>query len=115
VIQSKQAAIGRDADYTGAIDRLIDTEIRPAARAFKNKLQAIDESLFGAIAKGVVAAAGGPSVLTIFGDLSWHRILAIGVAASAYVSTALIENILAERAAKRDCSISYILSLDDRI
>jgi hypothetical protein len=115
VIQAKQSDIGPDADYTGAIDKLIDTEIKPAARDFKKRLQAIDESLVGSIAKGVVGAASGPSVLTFFGDLSWQRILAVGVAAAAYVSNALIDSIIAQRAAKRDCSISYILSLDDKL
>jgi hypothetical protein len=113
VIQTKQASVGIDGDYRGTIDKLIDTEIRPAVRTFKNKLRSIDESLFGAIAKGVVGGAGGSSVVTLFGDLSWQRILAVGGAAVAYVTNALIDAYLAERAAKRECSISYILSLDD--
>ncbi|MGA2878934.1 MAG: hypothetical protein ABSG13_08285 [Bryobacteraceae bacterium] len=110
VIQAKQARIGADGDYAGAVSRLIETEIRPAVRTFKNKLRTIDEALFGAIAKGAVGALAG---LTIFGDLSWPKIIGIAGTAVGYVTNAAIEAILAERAAKRECSISYILSLDE--
>jgi hypothetical protein len=113
VIQAKQACIGADGDYAGAIAKLVDTEIKPAVRTFKNKLQTIDESFFGAIAKGFVGAVGGSSVVTLFGDLSWPKIMALTGTAGAYVAKATIDAILAERAAKRDCSISYILSLDE--
>ncbi|MBS1852809.1 MAG: hypothetical protein JST79_18040 [Acidobacteria bacterium] len=113
VIQSKQAAIGIDGDYAGMIEKLVAEEIRPAVQEFKSKLRTIDESLFGAIAKGVVGAAGGSSVVTLFGDLSWHKILALAGASAAYVAQATIDAILAERAAKRECSLSYILSLDE--
>jgi hypothetical protein len=113
VIQAKQAAIGLDGDYAGAIEKVITTEIKPAVQAFRNKLRTIDESLFGAVAKGVVGAAGGSSALTLFGDLSSPKILALTGAGAAYVAKATIDAILAERAAKRECSISYILSLDE--
>ncbi len=113
VIQSKQAALGLDDDYAGAIQNLIAIEIMPAVRSFKNKLRTIDEGLFGTIAKGIVDAVGGSSGVAFFGDLSWYRLLAVAGMAAAYVSNALIDAIVAERAAKRECSISYILSLDD--
>jgi len=54
VIQAKQAAIGADGDYAGAIKKIVQTEILPAAQAFRNKLRAIDESLVGALTKGTV-------------------------------------------------------------
>jgi hypothetical protein len=113
MIQVKQATIGINGDYTGAIRKLIDTEIRPAVATFKKKLRGIDESLFGAIAKGAVGAASGSSAITLFGDLSWQRILAVGSMAAAYVTKALIDAYLAERTVKRECGISYLLSLDD--
>ena len=112
VIQSRQAGIGLDGDYTAAIEKLIATEIRPAVQTFKNKLRTIDESLFGAVAKGVVGAVGGSSVMTLFGDLSWQKIIALGVAGGAYLGKAAIDAFLADRAARRECSISYLLSLD---
>lgn len=113
VIQAKQAAIGFDGDYAGAIAKLIDTEIRPAVQTFKNRLQTIDESLLGAAAKGALGAIGGSSVVTLFGDLSWVKVVALAGAAATYISKALIDAILADRAARRECSISYILSLDE--
>jgi hypothetical protein len=112
VLQAKQAAIGPDGDYFAAIEKLIETEIRPAVRTFQNKLKTIDEALFGAMAKGVVGAAGGSSVVSLFGDLSWPKIVGLAGAAAAYVAKAAIDAILAERAARRECSLSYILSLE---
>lgn len=112
VIQGRQSTIGIDGDYAGAIEKLIAEEIRPAVQTFKNKLRTIDEGLFGAIAKGVIGAAGGSSVVTLFGDLSWQKILALAGTGAAYVAQATIDAILAERTARRECSVSYILSLD---
>jgi hypothetical protein len=112
VIQTKQATIGLDGDYAGAIRQLITTEVMPAVRVFKNKMQSIDEALFGATAKGLIGAVGGSSAITLFSDLSWPKVMGLAGAAAAYVAKATIDAILAERAAKRECSISYILSLD---
>jgi hypothetical protein len=114
VIQAKQGAIGLDGDYAGAIRNLIDSEIRPAVTTFKNKLQTIDEALFGAAAKGAVGVLGGSSFVTLFGDLSWLQLVSLGGVAAAYMARATIDSILAERAARRECSLSYILSLDER-
>ncbi len=112
VLQAKQSSIGTDGDYAGAINKVITTEILPAARTFKNKLQAIDERLVGDVAKGVVGAAGGSSLVQLFAGLSWPTLIPLAGVAAAYVAKATIDAILAERAAKRECSISYILSLD---
>lgn len=111
-IQAQQTAVGADGDYVGAIDKLITTEIRPAVTTFKNKLRAINEGLWASVAKGAVGALGGGSFVSIFVDLSWSRILALSAAALAYVVQAQIDVIVAERAAKRECSMSYLLSLD---
>lgn len=113
ILQTRQSAIGLDGDYAGAIATLINTEIKPAARTFKNKLQTIYESLFGAVAKGAIGAVGGSSAMTVFGDLSWPKVMGLAGTAAAYVAKATIDAILAERAAKRECSISYLLSLDE--
>jgi hypothetical protein len=40
-------------------------------------------------------------------------VIAAAGTGAAYVAQALIDNLQARRAAKRECSISYILSLDD--
>jgi hypothetical protein len=109
VLQAKQASIGLDGDYAGAINSLVTTEIVPAARAFKNRLQTIADALFGAIAKGTV---GGGAAIGFLGDLSLEKILMLASSAGVYLAKATIDAIVADRAARRECSISYILSLD---
>ena len=111
VLQAKQAQVGVDGDYAAAIDKLIVTEIIPAARKFKNDLKTIGDSLFGAMAKGAAGMLGGPSVVQLLGELSWIPLLALAAGIATYVTKAGIDGILADRKARRDCSISYILSL----
>jgi len=111
-IQAKQSHIAINADYAGSINQIIVADILPAARTFKKKLQTIDESLFGALVKGTLGCAGTAGV-TLFGDLSWAKLLGLAGLAGAYIGKAAIDGLLAQRAAKRDCSISYILSLDE--
>jgi hypothetical protein len=112
VIQAKQASIGADGDYSGAINQIVKTEIIPAALGFKNKLQSISEALFGSLAKGAVGYAGSSVGLSVFGDLSWEKLLGLAGVTGAYIAKAAIDALLAQRAAKRECSISYVLSLD---
>jgi hypothetical protein len=117
VIQSKQRAIAADGDYAGAIKSLIDSEIRPAVSVFKNKMKTIDEALFGALAIEAIGAAAhysatGSSGLNFYGDLSWLGIVALAGSAAGYAAIPTLVSVLAERAAKRDCSISYILALE---
>jgi hypothetical protein len=112
VLQAKQAEIGLDGDYAGGIEKLVTTEIVPAARRFTNELATIADSVFGTLAKGVVGVAGSSAALQLFGELSWEKLLGLAAAAAAYVTKIGIDGILADRKARRDCSISYILSLD---
>ena len=113
VLQVKQAGIGADGDYAGAINKVLETEIKPAVRVFRNRLQTINDTLFGSVVKGAIGAAGGSSVLNLFGDLSWPKIVALAGTAADFVANAAIDAILAERTAKRECSVSYVLSLDE--
>jgi hypothetical protein len=115
-LQAKQAGIVVGSDYAGAIERIVTTEIVPAARDFRNKMDAIGDRLFGNIATDVatgVAAVVG-SCLNLFGDLSWDTILALAAAGAVHMIKTSRDIILADRAARRECSISYILSLDDQ-
>jgi hypothetical protein len=105
-LQIKQAEIGPNGDYGGAIRRFIDSEILRAAQKFKNELQTIMEEEFGALAIGVF---GGKGILTLFGGISWPTLI---LGAASYVGAVEIKAYLAERRAKRDCAISYVLSLD---
>jgi hypothetical protein len=54
MLQANQPSIGPEGDYAGEIDKVVTTEILPAARNFKNKLQTIGDTLFGALAKRAV-------------------------------------------------------------
>jgi hypothetical protein len=60
-----------------------------------------------------VTALGGTALIDVFMSLSWEKLLLLGGAAGAYLINAAIESILAETAARRECSISYILALDE--
>jgi|SRR5579864_1659013 len=111
-IHAKQAGIGNDGNYSGEIKRIITTEIVPAAHNFKNKLRAIHESLYGTLAKGILGAAGSSAGLSFFGGVSWQTLVGLAGLAGTYIAKAGIDALVAERAAKRECCISYILSLD---
>jgi hypothetical protein len=112
IIQAKQPLVGDDGDYAVVIEKIVQTEIRPAAHAFKRKLHTIDETLFGSLTKGAVGGIGGSVAINFFGDLSWQKVLALAGVAGAYAINAAIDAVVAQRAAKRECAISYILSLD---
>lgn len=112
LLQAKQTNAIVNGDYLDTINRLISTEIIPAARNFKNKLITINEAFSGALAKGVIGGIGGSNIIQIFGDLTLEKILLLGGVAGTYILKAAIDNYLAERATNRECTISYILSLD---
>jgi hypothetical protein len=108
-IQAKQADLESDSDYAVTINKIVKAEILPAAHNFRNKLQTITESLYGALASGALAGVAGSAGLSFFGDVPWEKLLLL---AGAYVGKVAIDGILATRTAKRECSISYVLSLD---
>lgn len=113
LLQAKQASIGVDGDYAGAIDKIIKTEIIPAANKFRNQLRTIDEKSFGSLIKGTLTGLlGGSSAISIFADLSWEKIILLGPPIGVYILNQVIDHILSERALRRECSISYVLSLD---
>jgi hypothetical protein len=112
LLQVKQTGISVDGDYAGIIEKLIRTEIIPAANTFRKKLQSINQSFFGTLGKGASTLIGGSSMVNIFVDLSLEKILALAAMASALAVNAAIDAVFAERATKRECSISYLLSLD---
>ena len=106
-------------DYRRSISRMIDAEVRPAAREYRNRLQVIREKLFGAIAAdawaGVATAGVGTAGLEVFGDLSWPRLLSLAATAaggaSVFMGKAAIEAFVESRSAKRECALSYLLEL----
>jgi hypothetical protein len=53
-LSALQAGIGDvppDGDYALLIEKTLSTEVRPAAREFRNKLRTIEERLFGGVVK----------------------------------------------------------------
>ena len=117
-LQAKQGRLASDADYSAAVEKIIATEIRPAANAYRNKLATIDETMFGTLGAGAVAAAA--SNMNVFSGMSWESIITMaatsgGATAAAYVGAAVaaagIAGAVARRAADRECAISYILTV----
>lgn len=115
-LQAKQGSLNPDENYQAAISKIVKTEIVPAAKTFKNKMDGIRDTLFGNLAKGVAGGVGTTSMgsvgLSLFGALSWPHLLALAGPAAAYTAKAAIDNIVAKRATARECAISYVLKLD---
>ena len=112
ILQQKIGLIEGDTEYTATIERLVKTEVLPAADKFRDRLRLVAESFFGNLAKGVMGAGGMAGGVQVFGDLSLEKILALAGLTSAYVGQAAIDALLARRAVTRECSLSYVLSLD---
>ena len=112
-LQAKQGSIDKNGDYSGAIKKLIVTEIIPAATKFKNQIDEVYSKLFGSLATGtLVSLGGGSAALQILGDLSWPNLLHLAGLAGAAIGKAAIEAKQSVRGAHRDCAISYVLKLD---
>lgn len=114
-LHAKQSAITDD-DYAGALTTIVNTEILPEARKFKNKMASIHDNLFGNLAaKTLKYVGGGGAGMQVFGGLSWGSLLhlaGLAVAAGAAIGEVAIGAKVAERATRRDCAISYVLGLD---
>jgi hypothetical protein len=103
---------GTSDDYTSEITALMKTEIIPAARAFRNKLAAIDDALYGTVAKTVVGGILGASGLEVLLDLSWSKLVTLAAVAGPLAVKTIVDDYLASRAARRECAVSYVLSLN---
>jgi hypothetical protein len=119
VLQTKLGQVPRDGDYTASITKVITTEVRPAAREFRDKLDSIYEKLFGKIAGAAVTAAGSAvawagssAAVQVLGDITWQKLLSLAVAASAYVAPKAIDSLVETRAVSRECALSYLLDLE---
>ncbi|CDZ79484.1 hypothetical protein BN59_03802 [Legionella massiliensis] len=111
-IQSRQAHIPLNEDYLGEIRKLIDKEIVPAVTTFRKKLETIGEGFTSTLIKGVINGIAGFSGVHIFTDISWIQLTAFAGITGRYVLNAAVDNYFAERALRRECSISYVLSLE---
>lgn len=111
-LSSIQYKINHEINSEQAIKKLMETEIIPAVRKFKNQLETINDSFIANLAKGVIGYIGASGGVNIFTDLSWEKIAILAVPTSAYVIGTAIDSIKSHRAATRECSLSYLLSLD---
>jgi hypothetical protein len=112
-LQTKQGNVAKNGDYSGTITGIIDTDIIPAARAFKSEIDSVYDKLFGNLAKDALKYLGGGSAaLQLLGDLSWPHLLSLTGVAGAALGATTIEAMLGIRSAKRECAISYLLGLD---
>jgi len=119
VLQTKLGQVPGDGDYAASINKIITTEIRPAAQEFRNKLDTIYEKLFGKVAGAAVAAAGSAvtwagssAAVQIFGDITWQKLLSLAVAAGVFVAPKAVDALVEARAVSRECALSYLLDLE---
>jgi hypothetical protein len=114
-LEAKLGAISTEVDYHDEIRRVIDSEVRPAIRTFRNALDSTREKLYGRILKSAAGFAVTSDAVRIFGDLSWPHLLGLAGLAGGGLLAASVDALLENRAARRECSISYLLDLGDRI
>lgn len=114
LLQKRQGQMASTQDYTSEVTRIVETEIRPAVRDYRNTLKGLDDRLVGAITKGGIKwLGGGASVVSLFSDLSLPAILSLSGLAAAHLATSLVERQVEMRAARRECSLSYLLALEN--
>jgi hypothetical protein len=74
VLQAKIGDVRVGEDYGRSVSHMIDTEVRPAARQYRSRLESIRGKLFGSVAKDALTSAAGAVAgtagLEVFGDLS---------------------------------------------
>lgn len=113
VLQAKLGQVPADGEYSATIRKIVTTEILPAAREFRNKLDTIYDKLLGKIKGAAVVAAGSPAVVQIFGDITLEKLLFMVVMpAAAYVGAEALQSLTEIHPASRHCALSYLLNLD---
>ena len=113
-LQARIGNVPRDGDYALLIEKTLSTEVRPAAKEFRDKLRTIEERLFGKVAKTAVAWALSPAVVQVFGDITWQKILGLAGGAVAVIAGEAIDAHIEKRAARRDSVISYLFDIEQR-
>ena len=110
-LQAKQRTV-TEGDYGGALTKIVNTEIIPEARKYKNAMDGAYTKLFGNLAKTALGYLGSGAALQIFGNISWVSLLHLGGLAGAAIGSAAIDAKQAVSSAQHDCAISYVLGLD---
>ncbi len=116
---AKFGQIPASADYAASIEKILTTEIRPAARVYRDQLDAIYEKLFGKIKGAAVAAAGSAvtwagssAAVHLLGDLTWQKLVLLAVGAASYVGPQAIDALAETRNASRENALSFLLDLE---
>jgi hypothetical protein len=104
-LQEKLVAVQPGSDYRTRLENIVTSEIRPTIRTFRDKIRTVDEKTANA-----VSATAALTLICVFAGLGWVPVFTglVNMARSA------LDAIADERAARRECSMSYILRLDDR-
>ena len=103
-LQSKLGEVKTGRDYQDKLREVVISEVRPAINTFRNKIRTIDEKAANAI--GTTAAL---TLVSVFAGLSWPAVLTAGLIP---IAKSVLDTRADERAARRECSMSYILRLD---
>lgn len=103
-LQQKLASVEPGADYGARLENIVTSEIRPAIRNFRNKCRSIDEKT--AIA---ISATAALTLITVFAGLGWVPVFT-GLAT---IAKSALDAKADERAARRECSVSYILRINE--
>lgn len=111
-LQAKMGQVPKDGDYVATINRILVTEVRPAATEFCNKLESVYEKFLGRIRGATFLAAGSPAIMQLFGGITLHKLLLCGIPAGSFVINEGISALVEMRAASRDCAFSYLLDLE---
>jgi hypothetical protein len=112
---SKAGEIPEDGNYGDSIQRIIVSEVRPAARKFRDRLETIHESMFGKVKESTLQWVGGAGLAHLLAGLSWEHFLMLGTAgAAASAVVQYSQGRREEKAARRECAISYVLDLESQ-
>ncbi|MGD0426331.1 MAG: hypothetical protein ABSC10_06400 [Candidatus Acidiferrales bacterium] len=111
-LHAKLGDVPSDGNYAASIEKILATEVRPAVVDFRNQLLTIHEKLFGRIVAGALAVASSSGLVQVFGDITWQKLFSLVGAAGAYMAKEAINARAEERAARRECAISYLLDLE---
>jgi hypothetical protein len=112
-LEARQSTIPFSTEYSSEVQKIVKSEILPAAREFRNQLEKIYDDLFGKVAKGALAYLGSSAALELFGDISWQNLLRLAGVAGAAVAGQAIDARNEVRSVKRECAISYLLDLEN--
>lgn len=111
-LQARLGEVPADGNYVALIQKMVTSEVRPAATEFRNKLLTIHERLFGRIVAGALGWLGSSGIVQILGDITWQKLCLLTGATGAYVAKNAIDSRVEERATRRECAISYLLDLE---